>query len=731
MAERPGEIPDVASQLAAPLERGLDTQPLSRAAGLAAETGWHTARYFGQVGNAANQIQTQIQQAQTISANSSINDDLDQKQLKWQKQWASDFAANPKLDPEEYIHDKILPDLQSSNDLADTPASRAHAAELIHSTARGLAHGMWTDHQHYQVATAQNSAVDARNSMINAVEADPGSLDNELAKYQTKVKGLFVPAGADPADIDKDYSEARRGAITSILDTQASKVELGQMTPDQIAAISGAVHDPKGTIAQFADPEAMRGFDKRVQAALATHLDIQNYIDATHVKDWGTAVRQGDPTAYGNLTTLAARFQASPKKEDQVKAQDILNERDDDDGYYKGSQAINQLSAVDAKALVDSLPTPDARNHVQKGIAEAYASREQGMKSDPVTWLTTNNATVGGAAQRFAAQPTPQNYDAYATALVASQAKYNPAMVPKVLPTALTQEVSATMQSVDQTSEGAAKAGAELQRVMGLTGRYSNYALHELQAAHIITGAQFAAAQIMGRPEGMALGQEILRAKAVPEKTLVETSGVPTAKAEGAMRTALSGLAATFADTANGHELIASYIDAGAAVLQARGAGHLGDAQALANSMVLDRFNVRNNLRIPKTFDDHDVANGADIVQAGIDKHDIQPPPSFSGFGPALQKDAYVQDLKDYGYWATNDRGDGAILRYQGLPVYEKVNGGRVVPVEIPYKDLQNVGRSNRSVYENVRRFATQPDTLNPMTGGTRLLPGHAELQNE
>ncbi len=717
-------MPNIPAEIYAPLgelSRGLDIP--TAGAKSAMDRAYHSQREIRVATEAVAGDVREFGQHEDIQANSDISNRFTALELQKRDEFEKAVANDPdgKIDATQWYKDHVQPDADKIHDLVGSDKTLEHFVEVNNRFSIGLQtewHGELNKiHQNRAVTTSDdNYTLAAKN-----VADNPASLVSEEAKARAKTEGVFSAANV-PLDFKTQHYDEQKHILGDVaLKAITDKAELNAPGTD-IDALRKAITAPDSPYRTYSSAGAYSDALRKLDAAQATRGDISAAVASTtlpglykQLAETGQGATQiGQIIANGNggkSPQEIAKWQAEQALETQ-KAQST----------YTATQAYRLApdSAINDKltALNGDLAkanTPGARTDIESqttALTELMKGRREEYARDPIGYVTRYDGTASNAYQAYKANPSAQTFQPFALAVAAKEASMNPGAVPKILPPEMEQDIAAQMRTVDQTPEGAVRAGDVLRGLQQTTGTFFNYALHELQDKHILTGGQFAAAQVMGTPQGIALGQEMLRAQATPEKILVETSGVPTEAAKGAMRTALAPLTATFADTVNGHELMASYIDAGAAVLQSRGPGHLGDAQALTNTMVLDRFNVRSNLRIPKSFDDRDVSNGADIVQAGIDKHDIQPPPSFSGFGPALQKDAYIQDLKDYGYWGTNDRGDGAVLRYQGLPVYEKIKNGQSVPVEIPFKDLQNVGRDNRSAYDKARRFVTAPQTL-------------------
>jgi hypothetical protein len=326
------------------------------------------------------------------------------------------------------------------------------------------------------------------------------------------------------------------------------------------------------------------------------------------------------------------------------------------------------------------------------------------------------NDKVAALYVNYQKNPTPQNFQTYAAFSEGQQARLYPGRVPSVLTDDMKRDIGNSLQAVDQTPQGALQAAGTLSNLRDTTGAYYGGAVHELLRDHIIKPGQYVAGQLIGDPKTFTMAGDVLKATSMTNDDLFRQSGITEAKADAVARAAFSSFAATFSDTVNGRQLVGNYEAALSSLLRYHGDVSTATAQSMAKSMILDRYNIRGNMRIPSNFDDMDVADGAQSVLNDIKNHNLIAPPSFSGAGGALQSDMYKADVQDFGHWSTNAKGDGAQLFDQyGQPVYEKVNG-KVQTVNIAYSQLEQLGKGNRGVMNNLNSIA-HPERIQSKPG--------------
>lgn len=659
------------------------------------------------IGNAFNQLGEAAGQNETMALAKKASDtdlqlDTQYADLK-QNTDPNDPASMAKLS--NFYTDNVQPAYDKLG--ADLGSKQAREYFQAHSISRQDEFGRRILTDHYQLAgdAAVSNFQDLVDNGGKRVELDPSNLHDVLGSIQRA--GTALP----PSVRDRAVREATNHTADFTAETLFNRaVHDPNATPQSLDVAYGKISNPDGELFKSMSPGRLATIQDEFDKAKVGVASTQFAGVAAQWDDMRAAVRAGNPAAISWTQQNLNNVMGSTPKE---KAEEIAKRQQgfaDDQAYAKQATAFAGKTLPELKQMSETVLPPDAeRSAADKGTAasqEVAKNMVRAYDSDRTGYMLQNNVAVGTAYQQFQQNPSAQTFQNYAAKTTAAQSQFDPDRIPAVLPSDLINNIASTMTKVTQTPEGAAQVANTLTQLKNQTGQYYNEAVHELMDKHILNGSQFAAAQLAGNPKSWALGQEGIRAAAVSDSDLTKTSGVSKASADKVMQQSLTTLAPTFADTTNGHELMASYIDFGSDIMRARGKVDTTTAGQIAQAAVLGRFTIQNNLRIPNNMDASDVSNGAAMTLAQISKRNIQPPPSFSGFGPALQHDAYMDDVKDFGHWSTNARGDGAILYDQyGAPVYEKQNG-KTVQVEIPYTSLAQTGKQNRSAYQSVVHWA-------------------------
>ncbi len=699
------EIRDYTAPLREPGQ--IDVQPLAEAAYHIERQAKNVAESIRQGTEGLNQglkdIAERQQQAETL--------DTAKKMSDWHLTAVQSLEqARQSADPHDatwlskWYETNVTQPLDKMSEGIESPK----AQDYFQTHRDSIENELFTKGASYQSEMLGNAHVADANGLIdnavNRLSIDPSSLHAELQRLPSTMQA--IPAQA---------RETMQQEATNHMVLAAGNGVIARIaTPEGAEAAKKVLFDPDGDYMKGAPRGAVDEWQQKIIEKTNTLVATQFDILKTQVPDLVKLARQGDPDAANRLTLLAQQGSASPDKAMKVAGAEISRDLNDAQQFFKATRAINDMPEPAMRAAVDSLPPEEARTPAQAAVAAAAKQRDADFHKDPATYMTTNDSVVQSRFQAYAQQPTPQNFQAYAQTTIAAQGRLYPHDTPKILPPQFVDDVAAKMKAIPDTPDGWQQAATTLQQLQQTTGSYWNYAVHELQNAHVLKPGQYVAGMLMGQPQSYALAGDVLKATSMSGEDLYKSSGVTEASAYTTARAAFKDFNATFSDTTNGHELTESYVTALADVLRYKGkdAMNAGTAQRLANAMILDRYNVRGGLRIPKDFDDMDVAQGANSVLGDIKNHDLVPPPSFSNFGPALQGDAYKADVQDFGHWSTNAKGDGAMLFDQyGSPVYEK-KGGQTVPVELQYSDLQKLGRQNRGVVQDVTRFFTKPETL-------------------
>jgi len=696
------------------------------------------ARVFGRVGHELGDVAANI--GNTIEQSQRAEDAVDftnkstDFNIKSEQDWLK--AQKEGTSAEDFLANTYEPGANALLEGMRTDKGRQAAEMALAEQRRAFATKIYGDEAKAASDNGKISLENSGNAYGTQAFDNPSGVQgyfNAWSHSAAFLAGATKLSAADLSEITQKggeymYGQAAAGLLHNFMVDPAPT----QAKADAIKAILGSDDYRKYLGAHYGE------YIDKLDKAVGANDDVQGEIAAQALPSIYKAIESGDVKRADQAEALIAgdRHGDHPEvrqAEQRRQLADALAVGTASQGMVNVSDAAaqNALPALQAK-MRDPSTTPDQLAPLQRqydAILKAIKSRDDGIKSDGAQYFLNNPqlyGTVNAKYQKFLQTKDPKDFAAYATAVAAAERTINPANPVRILPQELFRDVAAQIGAATQDPEGALTVATTLSNLRTLTGPYWNGVAHELQANGVLKGGVFAAAQLMGNPQSWSLGQEIIRASVLKDEDLTLSSGKPRAAADMIAAKALKDLSATFAETTNGHELVDSYVHAISDVMRARGTVDATTAANLAQTMVLDRFNIRSNLRIPKNLDDRDVADGAENVMAHIDTHNIIPPPSFSGLKGEAQRTAYVQDVRDYGHWVTNAQGDGAQLRDQfGSPVYERNQKGASVPVEVPYTDLEKIGRGIRGPLNVVGRFLTNPGSLPAIapTDGTTVVP--------
>lgn len=704
----------------------------------AARTFSRIGHQLGEVfGGVANQVEEGEQREDAVDFTNKSTDFNIKKE-----QEATDWI-NSGGSAADFITQKYEPDQQALLDGMRTDRGRQAAEMALADQRKAFFSKISNDQAERDSAQGQIALETSGNTYAAQAFGNPAGVSNYLDAWQHNVAFL---AGAsqvkNAGDLQKMiyaggqhiYGQAADGLIRQFQLLQNPTQE----DHDKVAAILNSPDYTKYLGSHQA--EYISKLDKAQDSA----DNIQGEINAQAIPSLLKAIESGDMKRADQVEGLIAGDTHGDHPEVRQAEQrrqlaDAVAVGNASQGMVNVSDAAaqNALPALQAK-MRDPSTTPDQLAPLQRqydAILKAIASRDEGIKTKGAQYFLDNPQLYGTINAKYqaylATKKTPDDvgdpkaFSAYAVAAASAERTINPQNPIRILPQELYRDVASKIGNATQDPEGAATVLTTLSNLQQLTGPYWNSVAHELQANNVLKSSQFAAAQLLGDPRALPLAQEIVRSSVATNDQLTTTSGKSRQAADQLAARSLKTLSATFAETINGQQLMDSYITAISDVMRNRGpdAVNQDTADKLAQTIVLDRFNIRSNLRIPKNFDDADVADGADNVMAHIDTHNIIPPKSFSGLGPEAQRTAYMQDVRDYGHWITSADGNGAQLRDQfGAPVYEHNAKGQVVPVEVPFTDLERIGRGIRSPLNQTERFFTNPASL-PGKPGPATLP--------
>lgn len=644
--------------------------------------------------------------------------------------------AGSGVDPlDKFNSDYLQPGLQAIRDkYADndtvTRSFDEHANDLyMNLNDRG--NGEWDQITRQQTATNMKSTGD---SLANAATLSPADVDGLAAQSDKMIDGFrgMFPSRMNGAEADAMKKQQREGiynsAATSALDAVMKNPTASLNDIDQLRTVFSG-DNFKDNMTPETYSRVMGDLDKtRLTRQTAASMSIKDNMPdmLAHVRQFGDD--QGVVPKYiGAYAADSPDRTMADQANMQKQYQEALNEHDANKaiGDLPRDQAAAYVSGLKGKAqsatgMFDVGPATDKYNAAVKALKD----RDEEFGKDPSAYMINHNDTVGALYQAYQKNPTPQSFQQYAAFTAAQQQHMYPGTSPQVLTPEIKQNFKSQFSAIDQTPQGATTAMSLLANLKQTTGQYYTGAVHELIQDKIIKPSQYVAGVLMARPESQMLAQEVMHASSVPDDVMNKTSPLSEDKALSLARQAYAPLASTLRGSANGQDLLDSYITSTAAVIRQRAAysggnyvgakGNSGqdaaDATAIANQSVLGRYNIKSGMRIPTNYDQADVVGGAQSVLGDLGNHNLNVSPNYSGL--INGKDQFAKDIASDGYWVTNPKGDGAILYFQGSPVMEKNKAGVNAPLALDFNTMQTLGKQNRSTLNEAGRFVTNPGSL-------------------
>lgn len=379
-------------------------------------------------------------------------------------------------------------------------------------------------------------------------------------------------------------------------------------------------------------------------------------------------------------------------------------------GREEGDRVVAQLEEAaalgrDRVALAWASPEEaeiiigDRRREVETGPVDGYADRAKRLSAIETVWMQRNReiaqdpaayvmraAPVREAFEALQAAPAGQSAAAterFVGAVLAEQERLGvPPTARRVLTSGQAKELVA---QVTVPAEDGRSAG---ELVIGLADQYGRQwprVLAELQEAGLPEGAAVVGAMDAReqRPAAIALAE----AQQVGTAKLKDATGADAARyVDAALPDALADFEETVRNAPGGARLVSSYRDATrdlalSYVLQ--GADPLAATRRAAREIVLDRYEFRGGLRIPKGIDADAVEDAAAAALDGLEA--VEPPPSENPrMSPEQVAAAYLRQVRARGRWATNADETGLLLLDEQGYVVMRPDGR---PVELLFGD--------------------------------------------
>lgn len=592
--------------------------------------------------------------------------------------------------------DQYMEKVQKQYDAASQSVSnpRAHAA-MVEGTNRDL-----LDYQRHfqsdQVISDQNdahaSALNTRDQNAKLIQSDPTRLGGFVADHSSE-HVILKAAGYTPGQLAAYDREANGIYAKSAVDGLITKATLPTANPAQIDAISNLVNDQKGPIWQNLSPDQLNAANQEIAKARETQGNIAAAVQDVQRPVLLTALRQGDPNAYGTLTQMANNPKGTTAQEKAVYSAEVLRDRDEAQSFYEGSNTISNMSETDARNLVESMPVESARTPQQKGIVEAYKDREEGLNKDPTGWISTHNRTAASAYSAWQQNPNPQTWASFAITQTAIQKKLRPDEPVHLLTPETKAQAQDIVRSITQTPEGASGASKQLFNMAQTFGGSWHSIAHDLMDQHVISREQYAAARLYGDPSRQGEGERILTASAMKPGDRFDIKGVPEAEARKEAQTALARFVNSLGNVNDRADVVAGFTDALTHVLQVNGDTNNLHALATseANKMLLSDYNFAGSthtIRVPSGIDSDAVTSASEHALNTIDTHDLIIPKNYGSMNAANHAQNYKRTIQLTGQWYTNEDGSGIKLYDQDMHNVMEKRNGKIVPVELSWNDL-------------------------------------------
>ncbi len=635
-----------------------------------------------QFGAGLKELAGQMQQSEVLDLSSKMsNAELDLTKSYEQAKQTADPTDNTWA--QKWFDNTVTPTLDKLGENVESKQAQDYFQRYRNSLQQDFFKRAVND----QAAMYGQASVNAFNSNINntakTLDLNPMGVQSAIDRVPMLAEGL--PASAKTKAVEEAQQHLAQYAGDGLIE-QATRTG----TPDAVAAARKLLSDPNGAYLKYAPAGAYNTWQDRLDKADQTIGATNSEIAKIQWPKLLTGVREGDAASMQAAQQFADGYIGSNAKETAVERARLGSELLDAVGVQRATSRFRDMPDPEARAQIPALEEADrAGDKTAKASLEAIRDRDRQFHSDPVSYTLANNDMVRSRAQAFGANPNPQTFAAFAAATSAEQARLYPNDVPKVLPQQMKDDIAGKLRNADTQENGWTGAAASLAQLKNTTGSYWIPAVHELYADHILKPGQYVAGAMMANPQSAPIAGEVLQATAQKD---FKDSALTEALAFKMARQSLGSLADTFKGAAS-TEPVDAYVTSLAAVLRQRSIGTSTADQTmsdrLATTMILNNYHIQDGLRIPANMDPKAVSTGARSVLGDIGNHNLILPISSTGLGPQALKDQYVSDLKSYGSWTTNERGDGAVLLdQQNTPVWEKNKDGHIVPVELKFDEM-------------------------------------------
>ena len=333
----------------------------------------------------------------------------------------------------------------------------------------------------YQSAAAANDVVSNFKSGFdkrsNLALNDPTSVSAQIDAIKAAAPGLPAENRTQilKAGTMQIADSGAEGIVNQLLANKSLK-------PEDIETARTYLNDPKNAFIDNMSPGQYASVNARLDRMKVTSGNVQSVINAQTLEAGVKQVEQNggnDPgDQYGNIiknyqgTTPreTAEFQAKWQRNlDAAKAVGVATKE------VKITPDADLTSAiVGLKQKVDTAAPEEAQKAEEtlKAVTDAQKARDEAFKKDSADWVNKNNDLVGGRYAQFAANPTPQNFQAYAAASVSEQTRLYPLRQPRIVSNEMSEVIGNAVQKITNDPAGASAAGNILSSYAKTAGGY-------------------------------------------------------------------------------------------------------------------------------------------------------------------------------------------------------------------------------------------------------------------
>jgi hypothetical protein len=349
-------------------------------------------------------------------------------------------------------------------------------------------------------------------------------------------------------------------------------------------------------------------------------------------------------------------------------------------------EVVKHLESLRQKAETSATPYEDMKSFT--AAAQAFSRRQEMMKKDPAGYTMQVSTAVKGMYDNYAKEPTPENFSAYASAMVAEQKRLSPGIVPSLVTDEMAGQIKARLDSVGRSETGAGEALTVIESQIAAAGpKYWPIVVKDLKNAGALSDEHYVAATMYGKLSSRHVQEDLMRAAALkPEEIGADKDARDAAEAD--VKEALEDFKRTMGATPGEQKIYNSFEKALTKLALYKGA----DAEQIksyAQKIVNDSYEFKDTYRIPVDQSPSSVQQGVEAIQSSLDKLDIVPPPSSLRDEDAKRR--YMLNVKRSSTWITTGEGDGLkLVDEHGRDVLVR-EGDKVKPLRKTWAELRGV----------------------------------------